>query len=163
MLSYGSQKRYNDFHGLTETIEVSQKKKMMADNKFKIEPERNNEARIKPPQGNGSSIFSGLEKKLKLESYFEEGFPVQYLPKVLFVLVLGLLYISNTHHAEKATRAISRAQSEVEDLRADYTTLKSDVMFASKQSEVARRVKELGLKESLRPPFKVVVKDLDDY
>jgi hypothetical protein len=47
----------------------------------------------------------------------------------------------------------------VEDLRADYTTLKSDVMFASKQSEVARRVKPLGLKESLNPPFKIVVKN----
>ena len=46
-------------------------------------------------------MFSGLEKKLKLESYFEEGFPVQYLPKILFVMALGLIYISNTHYAEK--------------------------------------------------------------
>ncbi len=131
----------------------------MADNKFKIESERGNEARIKPPLGNGTSAFSQLEKRLKLESYFEEGFPVQYLPKILFVLVLSLLYISNTHHAERTTRAINRAHSEVEDLRADYTTLKADVMFASKQSEVARRVKDLGLKESLRPPYKIVVDD----
>ncbi|MFM8741301.1 MAG: FtsL-like putative cell division protein, partial [Cytophagales bacterium] len=44
-----------------------------------------------------------------------------------------------------------------EDLRADFTTLKSDVMFASKQSEVARRVKSMGLVESLTPPYKIVV------
>ena len=135
------------------------------ENKFRIEPERSNEARVKPVQkssGNGTSIFSGMEKKMKLETYFEEGFPVQYLPKIMFVMLLSLLYIGNTHYAEKTTRAIDRAQTEVEDLRADYTTLKADVMFASKQSEVARRVKELGLKESLRPPFKVVV-DEDDY
>ena|SRR6478735_355730 len=134
------------------------------ENKFRIEPERTNEARVKPVQssGNGTSIFSGMEKKMKLETYFEEGFPVQYLPKIMFVMLLGLLYIGNTHYAEKTTRAIDRAQTEVEDLRADYTTLKADVMFASKQSEVARRVKELGLKESLRPPYKVVV-DEDDY
>src|SRR3954463_4180404 len=135
------------------------------ENKFRIEPEKSNEMRVKPVQaskGDGKSLFSGMEKKMKLETYFEEGFPVQYLPKILFILVLSLLYIGNTHHAEKTVRAINRAQSEVEDLRADYTTLKADVMFASKQSEVARRVKELGLKESLRPPFKVVV-DEDDY
>lgn len=131
----------------------------MADNKFRIEPQRSNEAKAKAPQGNGSSLFSGLEKKLKLESYFEEGFPVQYLPKILFVTFLSLVYISNTHYAEKTTRKIDRAQTEVEDLRADYTTLKADVMYASKQSEVARRVKDLGLKESLNPPFKVVVKE----
>lgn len=104
-------------------------------------------------------MFSGIERRLKLENYFEEGFPVQYLPKILFVMVLGLLYISNTHYAEKTVRRIDHVQSEVEDLRADYTTLKSDLMFASKQSEVARKVKALGLKESLKPPTKVIAED----
>ena len=138
------------------------------ENKFRIEPEKKgNEERVKPvvkmaSKSNGTSLFSGMEKKMKLETYFEEGFPVQYLPKILFVMLLSLIYISNTHYADKTTRAIDRAQNEVEDLRADYTTLKADVMFASKQSEVARRVKELGLKESLRPPFKIVV-DEDEY
>jgi hypothetical protein len=131
------------------------------ENKFRIIPEKQNETKVKPKQQAeaGSSIFSGIEKRLKLETYFEEGFPVQYLPKIFFVVVLSLLYIGNSHHAEKTVREINRAQSEVEDLRADYTTLKADVMFASKQSEVARRVKELGLKESLNPPFKIVVDD----
>lgn len=104
-------------------------------------------------------MFSGIEKRLKLESYFEEGFPVKYLPKILFTMTLGLVYISNTHYAEKTVRKINTAQAEVEDLRADYTTLKSDLMFASKQSEVARQVKSMGLKESLKPPYKVEVKE----
>jgi outer membrane murein-binding lipoprotein Lpp len=136
---------------------------VMSENKFRIEPpQKANEPRVKPAvraSGNGKSVFSGLEKRLKLESYFEDGFPVQYLPKILFVVLLSLIYISNTHYAEKTTRQIDRAQTEVQDLRADYTTLKSDVMFASKQSEVARRVKPLGLKESLNPPFKIVLKN----
>ena len=147
------------------------------ENKFKIEPEKSNEPRGNAGgiphspdspdnyRGNGKglgmrpSLFSYFEKRLKLETYFEEGFPVQYLPKILFVLVLGLIYIGNTHYAEKTTRAINKAQSEVEDLRADFITLKADLMFAGKQSEVARRVKPLGLKESLRPPFKIEVEE----
>lgn len=128
------------------------------ENKFRIEPERTNAPREKAA-GGGPTLFSGLERRLKLENYFEEGFPVQYLPKILFVMFLGLLYISNTHHAEKTVRRIDQAQSEVEDLRADYTTLKSDLMFASKQSEVARKVKTLGLKESLNPPTKVIAEE----
>jgi len=128
-----------------------------------MEPGKGNEAKVKERTSTpGPSIFSGLEKKMKLESYFEEGFPVQYLPKILFVVLLSLIYISNTHFAKKTTRKIDRLQSDVEDLRADYTTLKADIMYASKQSEVARRVKELGLKESLNPPFKVVV-DASEY
>lgn len=130
----------------------------MGENKFRIEPPRANQQKVKPATP-GSSIFSGLEQKLKLETYFEEGFPVKHLPKILFAVFLSLIYISNTHYAEKTTRQINKAQSEVEDLRADFTTLKAEVMFASKQSEVARRVKELGLKESLRPPFKVIVEE----
>jgi hypothetical protein len=124
------------------------------ENKFKIKTEK---TRNSAGAGPGTSMFSGLEKKLKLENYFEEGFPVQYLPKILFVMVLGILYISNTHHAETTVREIHAIQAEVEDLRADYTTLKSDLMFASKQSEVARKVKEFGLKESLTPPYKIEV------
>ena len=80
---------------------------------------------------------------------------MQYLPKILFAMVIGLLYIGNTHYSEKTVRKIDRVGSEVEDLRADYTTLKSDLMYASKQSEVARKVKVIGLRESLNPPTKV--------
>ncbi len=132
----------------------------MSENKFRIGgPERSNEARVRQHSGDGKGFFSGIERRLRLESYFEEGFPVQYLPKILFVLLVGLLYISNTHYSEKTVRRIDRVQSEVEDLRADYTTLKSDLMFSSKQSEVARKVKAIGLKESLNPPTKVVIEE----
>jgi len=102
-------------------------------------------------------LFSVLEKKLKLENYFEAGFPVHYVPKILFVMVLGLIYIGNTHHGEKTVRNINHIQAEVEDVRADYTTMKAQLMFSSKQSEVAAKVKAYGLEESLTPPYKVVV------
>lgn len=124
----------------------------MTENKFKVQAKE-----TKSGGGSGSSVFSGIEKKLRLETYFEEGFPVQYVPKILFVMILGLFYIGNTHHGEKTVRKINNIQAEVEDLRADYTTLKSDLMFSSKQSELAKKVKAYGLKESLTPPFKVVV------
>ena len=128
------------------------------ENKFKIKPDKPEATtRASTPTGNG--MFSAIEKRLKLESYFEEGFPIQYLPKILFALMLGILYISNTHYSEKTVRDISAIQAEVEDLRADYTTLKSDLMFASKQSEVAKKVKEFGLKESFKPPYKIVVEE----
>lgn len=127
----------------------------MAENKLRIEPQNSNGS--KPTGGSGASVFSGLEKKLKLENYFAEGFPVKNIPKIAFVMVLCLLYIGNTHYAEKTVRRINQIQAEVEDLRADYTTMKSDMMYASKQSEVARKVSEFGLVESLEPPHKIVV------
>lgn len=124
----------------------------MSKNKFKVKSQAET-------LDGGLSIFSAIERKLKLDRYFEEGFPVHYVPKIVFVMALGLIYIGNTHYAERAVRKINHIQVEVEDLRADYTTLKADLMFSSKQSEVARKVKALGLKESLNPPYKVVVKE----
>ena len=124
----------------------------MGENKFKIGTRS-----VGTSTAARSSVFSFLKKRLKLESYFEEGFPVQHIPKILFIMVLKLLYIGNTHYAEKTVRKINNVQTEVEDLRADYTTLKSDLMFSSKQSEVAKKVNAFGLKESLTPPYKVVV------
>jgi hypothetical protein len=128
----------------------------MSGNKFKVGSTTQTAGTI---SSGSSSVFSGIEKKLKLESYFEAGFPVKYVPKILFVMVLGLIYIGNTHYSEKTVRKINNIQAEVEDLRADYTTLKADLMFSSKQSEVARKVKAYGLEESLTPPFKVVVEE----
>ena len=128
----------------------------MTENKFKINP---TPTKNESTSGSGSSLFSGIEKKLRLESYFEEGFPVHKLPKILFVLALGMVYISNTHYTEKTVRKINAMQAEVEDLRADYTTLKADLMFASKQSEVARKVKSMGLTESLKPPYKIEIEE----
>ncbi len=123
----------------------------MSENKFRI-------GQKEKRKGTGTSIFSGLERHVRLETYFEEGFPVKHLPKILFVFMLSLIYIGNTHYSEKTIRKINKMHTEVEDIRADYTTLKADLMFASKQSEVARRVKSLGLKESINPPYKIVVK-----
>ena len=107
-------------------------------------------------------MFSSLEQRIRLEKYFEDGFPVRHLPRVLFVFLLGLIYIGNTHYAERTTRAINKAQTEVEDLRADFTTQKAELMFSSKQSEVAKKVKPQGLEESMTPPFKVTV-EADEY
>lgn len=116
-----------------------------------------NTFRIRRKGNRTPGFISGWKDRIKLENLFEEGFPVKHLPKILFVMTLGLFYIGNTHYAEKTVRRINQINAEVEDLRADYTTLKSNLMFSSKQSEVARKVKTIGLKESLTPPYKILV------
>jgi hypothetical protein len=103
------------------------------------------------------SIFSLLDRVTSVDSLFRDGLPVRYLPKLLFVMLLVLLYIGNTHYGNRMNRNIQRLKQETEDLRADYTTLKSDYMEASKQSEVARKVAAIGLVESSSPPFRITV------
>ena len=104
------------------------------------------------------SVFLLLDTFFKKTSIFYDGIPIVHLPKVLFVVLLGLLYIYNSHYTEKVTRKIDKIEVVVEDLRANYTTLKSNYMYASKQSEVAKKVKLIGLQESLSPPDKIVIR-----
>ncbi|MEQ9286164.1 MAG: FtsL-like putative cell division protein [Cyclobacteriaceae bacterium] len=109
-----------------------------------------------------SSFFAMIENHLNVERFFEDGLPIQYLPPTLFLTFLGILYIGNLHYAEKNIRKISSLEVEVEDLRADYTTLKADYMYTSKQSEVALKAAGIGLVESDIPPSKIVI-GKDEY
>lgn len=116
-----------------------------------------NSYKIKEETEKGRSFFSFLEE-LKITMLFEDGLPVQYIPHAIFLAFVGVFYIGNTHYAERTIRKIEILEVEVEELRADYTSLKADYMFSSKQSEVAKKVKELGLEESMVPPNKIIIK-----
>jgi hypothetical protein len=121
-----------------------------------------NSYKIKKGKSGGFSIFSILENGIRLDRLFREGLPARYLPHLIFITALGILYIGNNHWVERSVRNIDRLQVEVEEYRADYTSLKAEYMFAGKQSEVARKVKSMGLQESLEPPQKIIVKE-DEY
>jgi hypothetical protein len=75
----------------------------------------------------------------------------------LFLAALAVIYIYNGHYADKISRDITRTNKELKELQYEYKTLKSEVMFRSKQSELARAVEPFGLKELVRPPY--VLKD----
>jgi hypothetical protein len=105
------------------------------------------------------TIFSLIENHVKLDRLFEDGIPVKYLPRILFVTAILIFYIGNTHHAERTVRKIDKMKIELENIRADYTTRKAELMYASKASEVAKQVAPIGLEESLTPPTKIIIKE----
>ncbi|WP_256009173.1 FtsL-like putative cell division protein [Desertivirga xinjiangensis] len=81
----------------------------------------------------------------------------EMMPFIIFISMLGMVYIANRHFAEKNIRGIDKLSKEVKELSWDYKTLKADLMLKSTQTEVARQVDTLGLKEPVDPPKKIVV------
>ena len=79
------------------------------------------------------------------------------LPMLFLISVLAILHVANTHRIEKKARQINALEKELKELRWMYMTTKSDLMYKSKQSEVAKMVKELGLKESEKAPNKIII------
>jgi len=125
-------------------------------NSYKVEEEIE-EPRI--PSGKG--LFSAMENLTGSAGLFKEGLPVKYVPKIFYVCVFLIAYIWNAHLSDRLVRKIEKMKVQVNDLRADYTTLKAELMFRSKQSEVAKEVQSIGLEESMVPPQKLDLEELE--
>jgi hypothetical protein len=77
---------------------------------------------------------------------------VKNVPYFLFLSVLAVIYIYNGHYADKTIRDINKVSKDLKEMQYEFKTLKSEVMFRSKQSELAVAVAPLGLKELIAPP-----------
>jgi hypothetical protein len=97
------------------------------------------------------------EARFSFRRRFNYQWMVKNMPFFLFLSLLAVLYIFNGHFSDKTIKDISKTSRELKELEYEYKTLKSEVMFRSKQSELAKAVQPLGLKELTAPPF--VVKD----
>jgi hypothetical protein len=58
---------------------------------------------------------------------------------------------------------VNKVSNQLKELRSEYISTKSELMFASKQSEVAKSALELGLSEPVVPPIKIEVDSLELY
>jgi len=92
------------------------------------------------------------QRKPAWKRMFSYRWIVKNIPFFLFLAVLAVIYIYNGHSADKTVRQMTRVNRELKELQYEYKTLKSEVMFRSKQSELARAVEPFGLKELLQPP-----------
>lgn len=117
-------------------------------------------------------VQSDVKEKAELPrnfvtNFFSEGIITKHtatemLPFIIYVAFLGILYISNRHLAEKSIRSIDKLNKEVKELSWDFKTVKADLMLKSTQTEVAKKVDTLGLKEPVEPPKKIMV-SADEY
>ena len=82
---------------------------------------------------------------------------VGFIPYILFVTFLTFVYITNSYYAEKTVREIDKTNNSLKELNSEYITIKSELMFKSKPSEVAKMVVNTGIKESVVPPGKIEI------
>lgn len=110
-------------------------------------------------KGKKQNFFKSLVGLVNGNALVREEFVV-HLPYLMFLSLIALVYIVNGYWAESAVRNINSSSIELKEMRSEYITTKSDLMYISKQSKIAGIVeeRELGLKESYTPPKKIVVK-----
>lgn len=127
-------------------------------NKFKEDIEEFKEEPRKKESALQAKMMKPLVDVLS-GNFLEQEQVVKHLPFMLFLVFLGLVYIGNGYMAEGSVRKINKSKSQLKELRSEYITTKSDLMYTTKQSELAGIIEErgLGLKESIVPPKKIVV------
>ncbi len=81
---------------------------------------------------------------------------VMNIPFYLFVAALTVIYIANGHYADKTIRKINSTAKHLKEMEYEFKTVKRDVIFRSKESELAKAVEPLGLKELLIPPVRLI-------
>lgn len=99
------------------------------------------------------------EDRIKQLVRFDDKNWLNNLPLVLFIALLGIFHVANNHTAENKIRRMSNLEQDIKELRWLYMTSKSELMFRSKQSEVATMVEEMGIKELTKPPYKIEIKE----
>lgn len=98
---------------------------------------------------NTESIASS---KIDWKKIFNHKWIVKNIPFFLFLSLLAVLYIYNGHTADKLMRNISKSEKNIKELEYEYKTIKADVIYRSKASELVKAVEPLGLKEVKQAP-----------
>jgi len=75
------------------------------------------------------------------------------IPFFLFLSALAVLYIYNGHYSDRLIKKVSTTEKHIKELEYEFKTVKSEVIFRSKASELARAVEPMGLKELTTPPI----------
>jgi hypothetical protein len=99
------------------------------------------------------NIEPGSLSKLDWRGLFNYKWIVQNIPFFLFLSALAVLYIYNGHMADKLVRKISATERNIKELEYEYKSIKAEVIYRSKASELIKAVEPLGLRESKQPPI----------
>ena len=117
----------------------------------------------KPKKKRTYTLFTWFSRFLPLDKIFGEKnernqdlIPIRYFNYFLWVVALLVAYEWLGYASEKYVRQSLTLKREVEDLRAEYTTIKAEYMKSAKQSVVIKKVQGVGLEENLTPPMKIV-------
>lgn len=118
-------------------------------NSFKKPVEKVKEKKVTKPSS--PSLFISILNG----SFLSRDQVLQQVPYIVFLALIAIFYIANTFYAEKSIRQINSIGNELKELRSEYITTKSDLMFISKQSEVSKTALSMGIKESTTQPHKL--------
>jgi len=97
--------------------------------------------------------------KMSLRHIVNYGWVLKNIPFFLFLALLAVLYIANGHIADKTIRDINATANELKELQYEYKTVKSEIMYKSREAEMVQAAAPLRLKISPEPPMRITLEN----
>jgi hypothetical protein len=116
---------------------------------------------IEQPKEKSSSFNFSVDKLtniFKVFNLFNRDIVIRNIPFVIYLTFIALFYIWNSYSVDKTVREIDKTDKELKELRSEFITGKSDLMYKCKMTEVAKNIEMYGVKESKEAPKKIIIK-----
>ncbi|MDO8899669.1 MAG: FtsL-like putative cell division protein, partial [Bacteroidales bacterium] len=110
----------------------------------------------KPQKKIKKNIFNRLFLDILGGDFLAQDWARRQANYILFLAAIALVYIANSFYTEGIARKIDTISRDLKELQFEYISSKSKLMHESKQSELTRKLKQTGLKESVEPVKKIV-------
>ncbi|MCS7029458.1 MAG: FtsL-like putative cell division protein [Bacteroidia bacterium] len=104
-----------------------------------------------------------IKNEIKLEPEIIDDKKVQYssfdsyVKFIVFLMLIGILYIAYTNRAENTRRKIHKYQQELKELKWRYAESHAKLMKHTQQAHIAQKAETLGLKMLQAPPIQLIV------
>ncbi|HTL83455.1 MAG TPA: FtsL-like putative cell division protein, partial [Bacteroidia bacterium] len=121
-----------------------------------------NETPQKPKQkSGGGNIVTRSVGAVLSGAFLSREKTIRALPFIFFITFIALCYIANGYYAEEQIRKQNKLTNEIKDLYSDYVISQSDLSAISTRDPVAKRVRILGLKDTLQKTNIIRIHKLD--
>jgi hypothetical protein len=104
-----------------------------------------------------------MAKKFKIRHILDGTFITQdkilrRWPYMISLVGLAILLIANNYVSEKIVRETNSVRRELKEFQTEYLVTLSEYLRKSQQSELAKRLDNLGIKESVVPPKRIFIR-----
>lgn len=82
---------------------------------------------------------------------------IRNLTYVFFLAILGVVYIANTHYAEKNLRKTNVLENKIREAKWEYMSLKSEVNQNSTRSRIGKGLDGFNYLDDQKMPRKIEV------
>ena len=110
-----------------------------------------------PKKTNKQSIITRIFSRILGEQFLSQDWVARNAPMVFMVFLFIFMAIANNYIAQRKSVHIDNAKKEIKDLRDEYISSKSQLMYSTKMSEIAKKLEARGIKEPVKPALKLII------